>query len=70
MGEGRWPLAVILGGRFGGIALLAVGAGTIEHPDGVGFKLDNELLNRVLLPAGILMVRSYSRVVSSPCTNT
>ena len=46
-GKGLWPLAVILGGRFGGIALLAVGAGTIERPDGVGFKLDNELLNRV-----------------------
>src|SRR5690348_16077686 len=46
--EGRGPLFVSLGGQFGGIALLAVRAGAIKCPDGIGFEFDNELLDDML----------------------
>jgi hypothetical protein len=42
------PLFVTFRRRFGGIALLAAGAGAIEYPDSVGFEFDNELLDDVL----------------------
>ena len=48
MSKGRGPLLIITGCRFGGIALLAVGAVVIEHPDGIGFEFDDGLLNRVV----------------------
>ena len=57
MEKGRGPLrGLFIGWRFGRVVWLGV-AGAVEHPDGVGLQLDDELLNDVL--DGLLAIGDF-----------